>query len=84
MAKSNSSLCSGYSVWRGKLGLELSRARLAAAQRDLARGDTRVTRWVDSRAGNQPSRSFQNHEEGLLLPSPGFRNLNSARHKIVS
>ena len=48
-----SSLCSGYSVWRGKLGLELSRARLAAAQRDLARGDTRVTRWVDSRAGNQ-------------------------------
>ena len=53
MDKSTSSLCSGYSVWRGKLGLELSRARLAAAQRDLARGDTRVTRWVDSRASNQ-------------------------------
>ena len=59
-------LCSGYSVWRGKLGLELSRARLAAAQRDLARGDTRVTRWGDtvhSRAGNQPSRSFHNQRE---------------------
>ena len=63
MDKSSSSLCSGYSVWRGKLGLELSRARLAAAQRDLARGDTRVTRWGDSRAGNQPSRSFHNLRE---------------------
>merc|ERR1719150_3579558 len=44
-------VAAGYSVWRGKLGLELSRARLAAAQRDLARGDTRVTREAVDKVG---------------------------------